>query len=125
MTDVRDGAFDNLLDAIDGADPFYLACPEGHASLPPQRICPECHRQELARESLPMEGTIATYSVVAVPAPRFDDRCPYVTAIAEFGPVNLTGQVRHVDPSDVAVGQPVTLGVDAVDGERFVAFDPQ
>lgn len=125
MSDVRDGGFDDLLDAIDAGEPFYLTCPEGNASLPPKRICPECHSRELTREPLSMEGSISTYTVVAVPAPRFSDTSPYVTAIADFGPVSLTGQLQGVDPSDVTVGQPVTIGVEAVDGDRFVAFSPR
>lgn len=71
---------------------------------------------------LPDTGDIATYTVVAVPAPRFSDDSPYVTAIAEFGPVMLTGQLRDVDPDTVDTGQTVRLGVGSADGERFVAF---
>lgn len=125
MTDARDAGFDDLLDAIDAEGPFYLACPDGHGSLPPRRLCPECHSQELVQEPLPTTGEITTYTVVAVPAPRFSDEAPYVTAIVNFGPVHLTGQVRGVDPDDVTVGQRVSLAVDrGVDpDERFVAFD--
>lgn len=125
MTAARDGAFDAFLDAIEAGDPYYLRCPQGHGSLPPQRVCPACHSRELSRDSLPTAGEIATYTVISVPAPRFSDRSPYVTAITDLGPVNLTGQVRGVDPETVEIGLPVALGVETAGDERFVVFEPR
>lgn len=123
MSDASDGEFSAFLDAIEADKPFYLTCPEDHGAIPPQQLCHECHSQDLSRTPLPDTGDIATYTVVAVPAPRFSDDSPYVTAIADFGPVMLTGQFRDVDPDTVETGQTVQLGVGWADGERFVAFE--
>jgi hypothetical protein len=123
---MSDGAFDAFLDAIKASDAYYLTCPQGHGSVPPQRICSECHSRELSCAELPTTGEIATYAVVSVPAPRFSDQSPYVTAIAEFGPVALTGQMRGVPPEAVEVGQSVTLTVETpATAQRVLVFNPQ
>lgn len=115
-------AFDEFLDAIEANRAYYLSCPEGHGSLPPQRICPECHSQDLSQELLPTTGELKTYSVVSVPAPRFSDDKPYITAIANFGPVNITGQLQDIDPENVEVGQSVTLSLKTTDNQRIIVF---
>ena len=127
MTTGSDGAFDEFLDAIEADDAYYLSCPDGHGMIPPQRICPECHSQDLSREPLPTAGEIETYTVVSVPAPQFSDDSPYVTAIASFGPVNVTGQLRDVDTEAVDIGQPVSLTVEPSEttGDRVVTFEPR
>jgi hypothetical protein len=123
MSDASDGTFSAFLDAIAAGEPFYLTCPNGHGAIPPQQLCHECHSRDLSRTPLPEVGEIETYSVVAVPAPRFSDDSPYVTAIAAFGPVMLTGQLRGVDPDAVELGQTVQVAVDSANGERYVAFE--
>jgi hypothetical protein len=60
-----------------------------------------------------------------VPTPQFSDDSPYVTAIASFGPVTITGQLRDVDPDDVELGQSVSLTVATSEttGDRVIAFE--
>lgn len=123
MTDADADPFGQFLDAIEAGDAYYLQCPDGHGSVPPRRICPDCHSRDLSRAPLPSTGEIVTYTVVSVPAPRFADDGPYVTAIADFGPVTITGQLRDVEPDSVETGQTVSLAVDAADGDPFVAFE--
>ncbi|SFR48407.1 MULTISPECIES: Zn-ribbon domain-containing OB-fold protein [Halorubrum] len=128
------------LDALADGDGFALVCPNGHGSLPPRRVCPECGSTELSREPLAETGTVATYSVVHVPSPRFADDAPYATAVADFGPTRLTGIVRGEGdgggatdgedaddaPPEAAIGDAVTVGVGerVTDGERLVVFRP-
>ena len=124
----RDAAHDDWLDAVADGVGYALVCPEGRGSLPPRRVCPECGATSLSEEPLPDEGTVETFTVVHVPPPRFADDAPYVTAIAVFGPVRLTGVLRGVDADDDAV--PLGLSVDAdvgtreTDGGRVVVFRP-
>jgi len=54
-------------------------------------VCPECGSATLSEEALAETGTVETYSVVHVAGPQFADDTPYVNAIADFGPVRLTG----------------------------------
>lgn len=124
MSDPRDGAYDEFLDAIADDDAYYLTCPDGHGSLPPQRICPECGSRDLSRTALPPTGEIATYTTVSVPAPRFSDASPYITAIADFGPVDITGQLRGTESAAVEIGQQVTMSVEAIEttDDRVVVF---
>jgi len=91
-------SYDEWLDAIDAGEGFYLSSPTGVGSLPPRRVCLETGSTDLTREPLPESGTIDTYSVVHVATPGFADDAPYVSAIASFGPVRITGVVRGVDP---------------------------
>ena len=119
------------LDALTDGDGFALVCPNGHGSLPPRRVCPECGAADLSREPLDETGTVETYSVVHVPSPRFADDAPYATAVVDFGPTRLTGIVRDGDGGDgtpeVEIGDAVTVAVGerATDGERLVVFRPE
>lgn len=123
---VRDGGYDDFLDAIDDGEPYYLAGSDGNGWLPPRIRDPETGERGLTEEPLPDTGEVLTMTTVHVSGPSFADDAPYVVAIAEFGPVRLTGQVRGVDPDDVEIGQSVEIGVDRTEttGERLVVFDP-
>jgi uncharacterized OB-fold protein len=125
MTDVRDAGYDDLLDAIAEGEGYYLACENGHGWLPPRRICPECRSRDLTEEPLPEAGEITTYTVVTVATPQFDDDAPFVTAIADFGPVSITGQVRGVDPDEVETGDVVGIdvGETVTEGDRLLVFE--
>jgi len=61
-------------------------------------VCPECGSATLSEEALAETGTVETYSVVHVAGPQFADDTPYVNAIADFGPVRLTGVLRGLIP---------------------------
>ncbi|MFB6194243.1 MAG: Zn-ribbon domain-containing OB-fold protein [Halobaculum sp.] len=118
--------YDGWADALSG-DAFYLECPNGHGSLPPRRVCPECGDSSLSEESLPIEGRLVTYSEIHVAPPDFADRTPYVTGIADFGPVRLTGVVRGIDTEELAVGTRIEADVteNRTTGERLVVFRPR
>lgn len=122
---VRDEGFDDLLDAIAAGEGFYCECPEGHGSLPPRRACPHCGATDLAERPLPDSGTIETFTVIRVATPEFADDVPYVTAVADFGAVRLTGLLRGVEPDEVETGMAVVpdVGRTETTGERVLAFD--
>ncbi|WP_066414644.1 Zn-ribbon domain-containing OB-fold protein [Halorubrum aethiopicum] len=129
----RNTGYDEWIDALAAGEGYALVCPEGHGSLPPRRVCPECGSSPLSEEPLPAEGTVETYTVVHVPSPRFSDDAPYVTAVARFGPVRLTGIVRGVGPDAddgdgdaIEVGTAVEAGVGEreTDGGRIVVLRP-
>jgi len=120
MTDTApDGQYDALLDAIEDGEGYYVECANGHGWLPPRRVCPECGSRELAETPLPGAGEVLTHTTVAVATPQFSEDAPYVTAIAAFGPVNVTGLLRGIEPGDVEVG--MSVGVEV--GERETTGD--
>ena len=123
----QDGEYDAWLDSIESDDGYYLECSNGHGWLPPRRVCPRCHDQDLSEVDLPEAGEIASHTTITVPTPQFEDDAPYVTAIADFGPVSVTGLVRDVDPDDVSIGDVVGLDVGerVTTGERAVVFRPR
>jgi uncharacterized OB-fold protein len=122
----RDAGFDEFLDALAEGEGYYVECANGHGSLPPRRVCPECGSADLDEAPLPESGEVATYTRVHVPAPSFADDAPYVTAVVDFGPVRLTGQVL-ADVEDVEIGLEVEPGVGETEtrGERLVVFEPR
>ncbi|MFB6165410.1 MAG: Zn-ribbon domain-containing OB-fold protein [Haloarculaceae archaeon] len=122
-----DAGYDDLLDAIADGEGYYLECERGHGSLPPRWVCPTCGSRELSEEALADAGEIATYTVVNVATPQFADDAPYVTAVADFGPVSITGQLRGVEPDAVETGQVVGIdvGESVTDGERVIVFEPR
>jgi len=123
----RDGAFDDLLDAVADGEGYYLVCENGHGYLPPRRVCPDCGERDLRQEPLPETGEIATYTVISVAAPGFSEDTPYVTAVADFGPVRVTGIFLDTDPEDVEIGMAVGLDVDRREttDKRALAFEPR
>ncbi|WP_136715385.1 Zn-ribbon domain-containing OB-fold protein [Halorientalis salina] len=127
MTDARDDKYDDLLDAIAEGEGYYIECDNGHGSLPPRLACPQCGSQDISEEPLPDSGEITTHTTVTVPTPQFEDDAPYVTAIADFGPVSVTGQIRDAEPEDVETGDVVGIGVGetVTNEERLIVFEPR
>lgn len=126
-TGVQDAGFDDWIDAAEEGDAYYLDCANGHGSLPPRRVCPDCGSTELEEVPLPDTGEIETFTVTHVPTPAFEDDAPYATAIANFGPVRLTGQVVDVELEAIENGLEVGLEITVSEttGERVLAFSPQ
>ncbi|MFB6172923.1 MAG: Zn-ribbon domain-containing OB-fold protein [Haloarculaceae archaeon] len=127
MSDVRDAGYDDLLDALEAGEGYYLACPNGHGSLPPRRACPTCGARDLTEEPLPDAGEVATYTHITVATPSFGEDAPYVTAVVDFGPVRLTGLLRGTAPEAVETGTVVGVGVEETEttGDRVVVFRPR
>ncbi|SDK80319.1 Zn-ribbon domain-containing OB-fold protein [Natronorubrum texcoconense] len=126
MSDSRNAGYDEFLEALDSGDGYYYECSNAHGTLPPRRACPHCGDRDLETLPLPATGEIVTHTTVTVPTPAFDDDAPYVTALAAFGPVRLTGIVRGVDPADVDIGDAVTATVkpSETSGDRTITFRP-
>lgn len=123
----RDGAYDDWLDSVEADEGYYLECANGHGWLPPRYVCPDCGVRDLNAESLPESGTIVTHTTISVATPQFEEDAPYVTAIADFGPVSITGLVRGAEPDSVAIGDVVGIEVGdrATTGDRAVVFRPR
>lgn len=124
MTNTRDAGYDDFLDAVEDDEPFYLESPSGNAWLPPMQFDPETGESELEEQSLPTTGEILTHTTVNVATPAFDDDAPYVVAIAQFGPVKVTGQIHGIDHADVEIGQEVEISVGRTEttDERVLVF---
>ena len=124
--ETRDAGFDEWLDAAENDDAYYLDCPNGHGSLPPRRVCPDCGATDLEERELPDAGEIQTFTVTHVPTPAFEEDAPYATAVAGFGPVRLTGQVVGTDLENVETGLEVEIEVTVSEttGERVLGFSP-
>ncbi|ELY44406.1 Zn-ribbon domain-containing OB-fold protein [Natronorubrum sulfidifaciens] len=125
-TGVQDAGFDDWLDAAEEGDAYYLECANGHGSLPPRRVCPDCGSTDLEEVPLPETGVIETFTVTHVPTPAFEEDAPYATAVADFGPVALTGQVVGIDLDAIETGLEVELEITVSEttGERVIGLSP-
>lgn len=112
--------------AIETGEGFYLACPDGHGSVPPRRVCPHCGAQSLTAEPLPETGRVQAATVVHVATAAFADSAPYVTAVADFGPVTLTGIVAGASDT-VERGTEVTVGIERNEARQrpTLVFQPR
>lgn len=121
----RDAGFDDFLDAVEEGNPYYLETADGGAHLPPVSYDPTTGGDPTTRE-LPEPGEVLTHTTTHIAAPQFEADTPYVTAVAAFGPVRVTGQMRGIPPEAVEIGQSVTLGVDRSEtrNERVLVFEP-
>ncbi|WP_137289609.1 Zn-ribbon domain-containing OB-fold protein [Natronorubrum halophilum] len=124
--EIQDAGFDDWIDAATAGEAYALECPNGHGSLPPRRVCPDCGSTELEEVPLPETGEIETFTVTHVPTPAFADDAPYATAIADFGPVRITGQVVGIDLERVETGLEVELEITVSEttGDRVIGFSP-
>jgi uncharacterized OB-fold protein len=128
MTDEHSNkGFEDVLDAVADGEGYYLECENGHGHLPPRRICPDCGSRAFTERPVPAAGEVETYTITRVATPEFEADTPYVVAVADFGPVRLTGQVRDVDAEDVEVGMVVAVDVDkrATTDDDLLVFRPR
>jgi len=126
MSDARHAGFDDFLDALEEGEPYYLEGTEGDGYLPPRRIDPATGGQELTEEPLPDTGEVLTYTQTHVASPEFADDAPFVVVVAEFGPVQITGQLREQEADEIEMGQEVEIGIDHTEthDKRVVVFTP-
>ncbi|MFC7072570.1 Zn-ribbon domain-containing OB-fold protein [Halovenus rubra] len=124
--DTRDKGFDDFLDAVEQGEPYYLESPSGNGWLPPRVVDPETGEEDLAEVALPEQGEVLTHTKTHVAGPDFADDAPYTVAIASFGPVNVTGQVRNIETGNIEIGQAVKLGVERTKTteDRVLVFYP-
>jgi uncharacterized OB-fold protein len=124
--ETRDNGFDDVLDAVEDGEPYYLESPSGNGWLPPREVDPETGQRELVETELPETGEIVTHTTTYVAGPEFADDAPYVVAIVDFGPVSITGQMREIEPDEVEIGQEVEIGVERTEtqGNRVIVFYP-
>ncbi|ERH08425.1 MAG: putative nucleic-acid-binding protein containing a Zn-ribbon [halophilic archaeon J07HX64] len=122
----RDVGFDDFLDAVEAGDPQYLVDNDGRTHLPPMPYDPATGEKGLTERPVPEPGEILTHTTTQIATPQFEDDTPYVTAVASFGPVDITGQLRDISPENVEIGQAVTLGVERSEtrDERVLVFYP-
>ncbi|WP_436347549.1 Zn-ribbon domain-containing OB-fold protein [Natronorubrum sp. FCH18a] len=122
----RDAGFDEWIDAAEDGEAYYLECANGHGSLPPRRVCPDCGNTDLEEVDLPESGEVATFTVTHVPTPAFEEDAPYATAVVDFGPVRITGQIVGIDLEAIENGLEVEpeITVSETTGERVLSFSP-
>jgi len=111
--------FDRFAERVAADEAHYLVCEAcGEAALPPREVCPACAASALRESALPEGGTVRSFTEISVTVPKFGGETPYTVVLAGFDDaVSLAGQLRGANAEDVAIGDPVTLGVEEREGE--------
>ncbi|MDZ7688084.1 MAG: OB-fold domain-containing protein [Halobacteriales archaeon] len=112
--------FDELLDAVEAGEPFYMSCADcGASSLPPREVCPDCGSRDLSKQDLSTTATVESYTSIHVTIPAFSGETPYTIVVAGFDEdVRLTGQLVG---DEVGMGDEVRVGEN--DEERYLTFE--
>ena len=81
--------------------------------FPPKGDCPKCLRSDMEWVGIKEPGRLVTYTVVNYGPSGFEDRCPYILALAEFeGDTKVLALMdKAVQEKDVHVGIKVRLTV--------------
>jgi uncharacterized OB-fold protein len=74
---------------------------------------------------LPESADVASYTEIAVAAPSWADDAPYVTAIADFGPVRMTGLLRNAEDPEIGMAVGVEVDERVTTGDRAIVFRPR
>ena len=95
----------------------------GKIFFPPRLVCSGCRGGEFKKATLPLDGTIETFTVIRVAPSGFGDEAPYAVGIVKLANgVKVTAQIVDCAPEEIAIGDPVRLEFRRVrqDGESGV-----
>lgn len=120
----RDAGYDDVLDAIEAGDGYFLVCENGHGWLPPRRICETCGSREFDERALPAEGEVIAKTTIHVAPPRYEEDTPYVVAVVDLGEIRVSGRVVGSETA-VATGETVSpcVAESKSAGERLLGFE--
>jgi len=81
----------------------------GRARHPPRPMCPHCHSLQFDVIDLAGDGVVYSYAILHHPQnPAFE--YPIVAALVDLAEgVRVMSNLVEIDPSDVAIGIPVTV----------------
>lgn len=95
----------------------------GKIFFPPRLVCSGCRGREFTKATLPLDGTIETFTVIRVAPSGFSDEAPYAVGIVKLtNGVKVTAQIVDCAPEEIAIGDAVRLEFRRVrqDGESGV-----
>lgn len=95
----------------------------GKIFFPPRLVCSGCWGRVFNKVTLPLDGTIETFTVIRVAPSGFADEAPYAVGIMKLtNGVKVTAQIVDCAPEEIAIGDPVRLEFRRVrqDGESGV-----
>lgn len=125
MTEENTSAIQEFFSAIEQGKPYYITDAGSHGMLPPKFVDTVPENQETNRASMPEIGELLTHSKVHVAPSPLEDISPYTIAIAEFGSVRITGQLREFEKGP-EIGQEVDIDLEYVDELEYpvIIFTP-
>lgn len=115
------------LKAIGRGELLGLKCHDcGAIMAVPKQICISCRGGNLSIAKLSGRGTIAAYTVIRMPPPKFERECPYAVADIHLEEGSgVTARLVDAEVDKVAIGQKVQMDyVDTGAGDVELVFRP-
>lgn len=82
----------------------------GNVYYPPRLVCAGCGGRRFETVTLPHQGKLVTFTVIAIGPSDFANQVPYALGIIEvMDGVRVMAQVVDVPPDQIKIGMPVTL----------------
>jgi uncharacterized OB-fold protein len=94
---------DEYADALRGGSFRGLKCNEcGEYTVPPQKVCSNCHSEDMEVVELSRNGEVRSFTVIYTPAEGFTP--PYIVSLVELeeGPW-VTTNIINFDPKDATM----------------------
>lgn len=78
--------------------------------FPPRQVCGKCRGRKFRATTLPLDGTVETFTIIRVAPSGFTDAAPYAVGIVKLSNgVRLTAQIVDCDPEKIVIGDKVRL----------------
>jgi uncharacterized OB-fold protein len=97
----------------------------GHAWLPPSEECPSCLGTQHDWEDASGRARLVSWCTYhRTPLPEFENRLPYTVYLVELaeGPRLISGPAQPVEPSALAIEQPLELQIQQLEGRAVPRF---
>ena len=119
--------YDKYMEAVGKGELLGLKCNDcGAIMATPRQLCANCKGENLSTINLSGRGTIATYTIISVPPPKFERYAPYAIAQIHLEEGSgVTARLVDVDLEKVSIGQKVKKDcVDRGGGDIELVFRP-
>jgi len=90
----------------------------------PSSVCPDCHDRGWSTVEANGSGTVESYTIIRyAPNDAFEEDTPYVLALIEVEEgIRVMGNVLDCEPSEVNIGDSVSLKWIRRDGQNIYQF---
>ncbi len=86
----------------------------------PKPLCIKCGSKKLSWIPLKGVGKLASYTVVHVPHPRFQNEAPYILGVVELEEgVKLLARIKNVKLEDIKIGMPLKVDFEKIESETW------
>jgi uncharacterized OB-fold protein len=86
----------------------------------PKPLCLKCSSKKLSWVPFKGVGKLASYTIVHIPHPRFQNEAPYILGVIELEEsVKLLARIKNVKPEDIKIGMPLKVDFEKSESETW------